>query len=206
MRVVKAATLSDEQMERIIKAADPKAVVFHEETRVIDGEPIKEKRLCEKWINWRNELLYFEALYRDDVRRRTAPAKAQKEMGKIVDAAKKLAALVAGNPRVSHHRDALSRLITDASAPASDNPELDKRDKSSAFKVMIRDRLAPSFHEHTGRQPNYKTNPVTDEVSSPFVSFALAVTKELDIRTPDGLLPDGKTIKAVILGYKTRHR
>jgi len=206
MHVVKAATLSDTQMERIVKAADPKAVIFHEETRVIDGETIKEKRLCERWINWRNELLYFEALYRDDVRRRAAPAEVQKEMNKIVTAAKKLAALVAGNPRISHHRDALSRLITDASAPPSKNPELDERDKSSAFKVMVRGRLAPSFHEHTGRLPNYTTNPDTDEVSSPFVSFALAVTRELDIRTPDGLLPDGKTIKAVMLGYKTKHR
>jgi len=127
MRVTTARTLDDAQMERIIRAADPNAIIFDVKTKVVDGETIKEKRLHERWINLRDQLLYFEWLYRQDVERRDAPKLAQKKRARIAAHAKRLASLIADDLEFIHHRDALTRLITDAEAPRYDNPELGAR-------------------------------------------------------------------------------
>jgi hypothetical protein len=186
MRVITAATLDDAQLERIIKAADPKAVVFCEETRVIDGEAIKEKRLCEKWIELRNQLFYFEYLYQEDVRQRAAPSEAPKKRARIAKKAKELASLVADDPGLAHHCDALSRLITDAIAELRENPELEKRDKRAAIDVMIRDRLMPLVHEYFGQQATRVTVDPIIGAYGPFIDIVGAVLKELKITKADG--------------------
>jgi hypothetical protein len=200
---VTAATLDDAQMERIIMAADPKAVFFIAKVRTVDGKPVKQIYL--RWRRLGDRLVYFEVLHREDAKRRATPSKTRKKRERIVARAKSLASLVADDPGLPHHRDALSQLITDASIRPTENPELDKRDKGSAFDVTIRDHLAPAYHEFFGRNAGYKTNPDTGEVSGPFICFALAVCKELKICKADGKLPNAAAIKAA-LGYKTRRK
>jgi hypothetical protein len=204
MRVITAVTLDDTQLERIIKAADPKAVIFDAETVETEGIAVEVRRLRKEWADLRNQLLYFEALHQEDMQRREAPAQPRDRRAQIAAKAKELASLVADDPGLAHHCDALSRLITGASSSPTENPELDKRDKGSAFNVTICDRLAPAFREFF-KGGRYSTNPTTGDVTGPFVCFALAVCRELDIRKKDGAPPDAKAIKAA-LGYKTRRK
>jgi hypothetical protein len=185
MRVIGAATLDDAQLERIIKAADPKAVIFDVGAVEIEGTVFEVKRLRKEWVDLRDQLLYFEALYREDVNCK-APARPRDRRVRIAKKAKELASLIADDQGLAHHCDALSRLITDAIAPPSDNPELEKRDKRSPFDVMIRNRLMPLAHEYFGRGAIRYSVDKHIGAYGPFVYFAATVLKELKITKSNG--------------------
>jgi hypothetical protein len=190
-----ATTLNDAQMESIVLAADPKAIVFDVETVDAEGTAVEVKVLRPEWADLRDQLLYFEVLYRDDIARRKAPAQAKGQREQIANEAKYLFMLLADlDPLFSQHYDPLNRLITDAMAPCFDNPELEARDKRSPFEVLIRVRLMPLAHEYFGPEAlSYSVDPHIGAYG-PFIDFAETVLKELKITQPNGRPYSRKTI------------
>ncbi len=134
------------------------------------------------------ELNSILAWYRLGVYHRSAPAKRHKDIEKIVATAKKLRALIEDNWVLASKHDAnLEELIVDAKkfqSPVNQLPHIKFGvGKGSAFEHLVGQWLSQIFETHFKIKAGYKRNPYTDpsEISGPFIDFAQAVLKELQI-------------------------
>jgi hypothetical protein len=138
------------------------------------------------------ELNSILAWYRLGVYHRSAPAKRHKDIEKIVATAKKLRALIKDNwLLVSIHDANLEQLIVNVNKfrfPVNQLPHIEFGvGEGSAFEHLVGQWLRHMFETHFKIKAGYTRNPYTDssEISGPFIDFAQAVLKELQIHNND---------------------
>jgi hypothetical protein len=136
----------------------------------------------------REELNSILAWHPLGVYHRSAPAKRHKDIENIVAIAKKLRALIKNNwLLVSKHDANLEQLIVDVEKfrfPVNQLPHIEFGvGESSAFEHLVGQWLRQIFETHFKIKAGYTRDPYTDpsEIRGPFIDFAQAVLKELQI-------------------------
>ena len=130
----------------------------------------------------RADLEGIVSLYRTSADLRSKPATRSQDVRKIVETARHLQSLIEDNWLLRPHSRVLEWLIADAESKFSKKlTAMLGVGPVSAFENLVGLMLKRTFELHFGVGAGYTTNPVTDEVSGPFVEFTEAALEEFGI-------------------------
>jgi hypothetical protein len=133
----------------------------------------------------RTDLEAIANLYRTGSSLRWQPAKRARNSKQIIATAKRLYSLIEGNWYLHRYRPEIERLIAEAKRgfPVWFLEEMLGVNRVSAFEAAVR-HLALTFELHFKVKPGYtkKTYSDSGEIEGPFIDFADAALRELEIR------------------------